>query len=136
MDDEHLAKIGIKRGIRDHAEHLVTYEYMTDFERVSVMASVRAHAFVTRLKTMVDLAALRVNDIQSRCRRSDVAFQNDGPLARILVKCRDDTQPGEHDNPGRINALGIRCTRNALCCRKYTLMRTWLGLRSNLGACD
>jgi hypothetical protein len=21
----------------------------------------------------------------------------------------------EHDNPGRINALGIRCTRNALC---------------------
>jgi hypothetical protein len=28
MDDEQLAKIGIKRsGIRDHAEHLVTYEY-------------------------------------------------------------------------------------------------------------
>ena len=28
MDEEQLAKIGIKRsGIRDHAEHLVTYEY-------------------------------------------------------------------------------------------------------------
>jgi uncharacterized protein YjiS (DUF1127 family) len=28
MDDAQLAKIGIKRsGIRDHAEHLVTYEY-------------------------------------------------------------------------------------------------------------
>jgi uncharacterized protein YjiS (DUF1127 family) len=28
MDDEQLGKIGIKRsGIRDHAEHLVTYEY-------------------------------------------------------------------------------------------------------------
>jgi hypothetical protein len=65
MDDEQLAKIGIKRsGIRDHAEHLVTYRY-DGLERMICVLKCQTHAFCHTTGTMWLISRLGANGMWS-----------------------------------------------------------------------